>query len=72
VGLVGGALGLLLALVGLAGLKAMMTDFDSLAHLNTDLIVIAIAASIISTLIAGLFPAWRTCQIAPAKYLKSQ
>jgi len=72
VGLVGGALGLLLALVGLAGIKAMMTDFDSLAHLNTDLVIIAIAASIISTLIAGLFPAWRTCQIAPAKYLKSQ
>jgi putative ABC transport system permease protein len=72
VGVVGGALGLLLALVGLAGIKALITNFDNLAHLNTDLVIIAITASIISTLIAGLYPAWRTCQIAPAKYLKSQ
>jgi len=72
VGLLGGTLGLLLALVGLAGIKMLMSDFDNLAHLNTDLVIIAIAASIISTLIAGLYPAWRTCQIAPAKYLKSQ
>ena len=72
VGLVGGALGLLLALVGLAGIKMLLTNFDSRAHLNTDLVLIAIAASIVSTLIAGLYPAWRTCQIATAKYLKSQ
>jgi len=72
VGLVGGALGLLLALVGLAGIKLLLTDIDDLADMNTDLVIIAITASIISTLIAGLYPAWRTCQIAPAKYLKSQ
>jgi putative ABC transport system permease protein len=72
VGLVGGTLGLLLALVGLAGLKKLLSNFGNLAHLNSDLILIAITASIISTLIAGLYPAWRTCQIAPAKYLKSQ
>jgi putative ABC transport system permease protein len=72
VGLVGGTLGLLLALVGLAGIKALFTNIENLAHLNSDLVIIAITASIISTLIAGLYPAWRTCQIAPAKYLKSQ
>ena len=72
VGLVGGALGLLLALVGLAGIKLLVSNFENLAHLNTDLVIIAITASIISTLVAGLYPAWRTCQIAPAKYLKSQ
>jgi len=72
VGLAGGALGLLLALVGLAGIKLLLSDIDNLAYLNTDLVIIAIAASIVSTLIAGLYPAWRTCQIAPAKYLKSQ
>jgi putative ABC transport system permease protein len=72
VGLVGGTLGLLLALAGLAGIKALLTNIDNLAHLNSDLVIIAIAASIISTLIAGLYPAWRTCQIDPAKYLKSQ
>lgn len=72
VGLVGGTLGLLLALVGLAGIRALLTKYEDLAHLNTDLVIIAIAASTISTLIAGLYPAWRTCQLAPAKYLKSQ
>jgi putative ABC transport system permease protein len=58
--------------VGLAGIKALVTDLENLAHLNLDLIAIAIAASLASTLFAGLYPAWRTCQIAPAKYLKSQ
>jgi len=72
VGLAGGALGLLLAHLGLAGIRTMMSNFDNLAKLNMDLVAIAIAASIISTLVAGLLPAWRTCQIAPAKYLKSQ
>jgi putative ABC transport system permease protein len=72
VGLAGGILGLLLAFVGLAGIKAIVTNLENLAHLNLDLIAIAIAASLASTLFAGLYPAWRTCQIAPAKYLKSQ
>jgi len=72
VGLVGGALGLLFALVGLAGIRQLFTGAESVAHLNADLVVISITASIVSTLIAGLYPAWRTCQIAPAKYLKSQ
>lgn len=72
VGLAGGALGLLLAVLGLAGIRTMMTNIDNLATLNMDLVAIAIVASIISTLVAGLLPAWRTCQIAPAKYLKSQ
>jgi len=72
VGFAGGSLGLLLALVGLAGIKILISNFENLAYLNTDLVIIAIAASIISTLIAGLYPAWRSCQIAPAKYLKSQ
>ena len=72
VGLAGGALGLLLALVGLAGIRQLFSDADDLAHLNADLVFIAITASIVATLIAGLYPAWRTCQLAPAKYLKSQ
>jgi putative ABC transport system permease protein len=72
VGIVGGSLGLLLALAGLAGIKILISNFENLAYLNTDLVIIAIAASIISTLIAGLYPAWRSCQIAPAKHLKSQ
>ncbi|MGI9220325.1 MAG: ABC transporter permease [Woeseiaceae bacterium] len=72
VGLVGGALGLCLTFVGLEGIKLMLTNFDNVAYLNSDLIVITVVASIGSTLVAGLYPAWRSCRIPPAKYLKSQ
>ena len=72
IGLLGGILGLLLALLGLAGLKQLYTNFENLAHLDVQLVLFAIAISIASTVVAGLFPAWRICRLPPATYLKSQ
>jgi putative ABC transport system permease protein len=72
VGLLGGLFGLLLASAGLLGLKQMFENYENLAHLDVELIMFAIAISILSTLIAGLYPAWRICQLPPAQYLKSQ
>jgi putative ABC transport system permease protein len=72
VGLLGGLFGLLLASAGLLGLKQMFENYENLAHLDVELIMFAIGISILSTLIAGLYPAWRICQLPPAQYLKSQ
>jgi putative ABC transport system permease protein len=72
VGLLGGLFGLLLASAGLLGLKQMFENYENLAHLNVELIMFAIGISILSTLISGLYPAWRICQLPPAQYLKSQ
>jgi putative ABC transport system permease protein len=72
VGLLGGLFGLLLATAGLFWLKEMFVNYENLANLNVELVGFAIGVSILSTLIAGLYPAWRICQLPPAQYLKSQ
>lgn len=72
IGVSGGILGLLLAGIGLISLRAMFDDFEHVAHLNTELVVAAVVMSTLATLVAGLYPAWRICQVPPASYLKSQ
>jgi putative ABC transport system permease protein len=36
------------------------------------MLLTAVGLSLVASLIAGLLPAWRACQIAPAIQLKSQ
>lgn len=73
IGLIGGALGILLSILGLEGVKLLLGDYiNKVAHLDVTLVLIAVALSILSSLIAGIFPTWRACNIAPAAQLKSQ
>lgn len=72
IGMAGGALGIVLALSGLWAVRQQPTDYASLATLDGTMLVVAIAMSLFASLIAGLLPAWRACQIAPAIQLKSQ
>lgn len=75
IGLLGGLLGLLLAAYGLEGVKLllgndlMVTDW---IQLNVPVVIITIALAIIATIIAGLYPIWRACNINPAMHLKTQ
>ncbi|MCI5105386.1 MAG: ABC transporter permease [Pseudomonadales bacterium] len=75
IGLLGGLLGLLLAHYGLEGVKIllgnelMMTDW---IQLNVPIVITTIALAIVSTVIAGLYPIWRACNINPAIHLKTQ
>lgn len=71
VGVAGGVLGLVVAWLGLAGIRSLVPDSADLAHLDPTLIGIAVALSIASSLLAGLFPTWRACQVTPAIQLKS-
>ena len=68
----GGALGLCFALLGLWAVRQQPTEYAELAHLNGTMLLTAVGLSLAASLIAGLLPAWRACQIAPAIQLKSQ
>ncbi len=73
VGAAGGVLGLVLTHLMLAGMRALQGDsFDRLTQVDGQMIVVTLVVAIAATLIAGLIPTWRACQIAPAIQLKSQ
>lgn len=73
IGLMGGVLGLGLAWLGLQGVKAVnLGRYDQLVSLDGTLIVFALLVSMVAALLAGLYPTWRICQVAPASYLKTQ
>ena len=71
VGLVGGVGGLLLAMFGLWLVRQRPSDYAALAHLDLSMLFTTFVLAICATLLAGLLPAWRACQIAPALQLKS-
>ena len=71
VGLGGGILGLGLAWLGLRGIELLFGDFvENLVSLDWVMVLTAIGLAIASALIAGLYPTWRACSIAPASQLK--
>ena len=73
IGLAGGMLGLLLAWLGLQGVKAVnLGQYDQLVQMDQTLVVAALLVSVVAALIAGLYPTWRICQVPPATYLKTQ
>lgn len=72
IGVLGGALGLLLALAGLQGVKRLYQNYERLVQLNGELLLVALGIALASSLIAGLYPAWRAARLAPAGLLKTQ
>lgn len=75
VGLVGG-------LIGIAGSYGALDMIWRLAppgnfhegfkHLDTTMLLVALGLSLSASLIAGLYPAWRACNIVPAVQIKLQ
>lgn len=72
IGLAGGILGLGLALLGLWAVRQQPASYAELAHLDPAMLGTTFALALIASLLAGLLPAWRACQVAPALQLKSQ
>jgi putative ABC transport system permease protein len=73
VGLAGGLLGLALTGLGLFGLRALLSEEASrLTDFGFANVSIAIVISIISTMLAGLYPTWRAAHVQPAWQLKAQ
>jgi putative ABC transport system permease protein len=71
IGLAGGALGLGLSWLGLWAVRHQPTEYAALAQLDGSMLLVTFALAIVASLLAGLVPAWRACQITPAIQLKS-
>ncbi|RPI26506.1 MAG: FtsX-like permease family protein [Acidobacteria bacterium] len=71
IAVMGGVAGILLSILGL---ELVTRLFDGLFHLSLDwsMVALAIGMALLSGLIAGAYPAWRICSMAPAMYLKEQ
>jgi putative ABC transport system permease protein len=72
IGLSGGLIGLLLAMAGLQGIQMLYDSPAGLVKLDWVMMLTAIGIAITSSIIAGLYPAWRVCKIPPAAQLKTQ
>ena len=73
IGLAGAILGLLLTALGLAGLRALLSeDVGRLTHFSIADVSIAVALSVGAAVLAGLYPTWRAAQVQPAWQLKAQ
>ena len=71
VGIVGGAGGLLLSFIGLWLVRRQPASYAALAHLDPSMLFATFLLALGASLLAGLLPAWRACQVAPALQLKS-
>jgi len=72
VGMTGGMVGLGLTWLGLQGIDYLYNAPNGLVRLDWVMVLTAIAVSVASGMLAGLYPAWRVCQVPPAAQLKTQ
>jgi putative ABC transport system permease protein len=71
IGLLGGALGLLLTLLGLALLRRQPVEYADVVALNVPMFLLTLGAAVLAALLAGAFPALRASRVAPALQLKT-
>lgn len=73
IGLAGGLIGILLTLVGLALIRQLQMGYlDTVASMNWLMMLSAIGLAVLSSLLAGLYPAWKISRTNPSIYLKTQ
>jgi putative ABC transport system permease protein len=71
IGLIGGIVGILLSL-GILGLLARYMQNGDALRLDGEMLGMAAFLSLVAGLLAGIYPAWRVCSVAPAMQLKVQ
>jgi putative ABC transport system permease protein len=72
IGFTGGLIGLSLAALGLIGIEYLYEAPAGLVKMDWVMVITAIGIAILSSMMAGLYPAWRVCSIPPATQLKTQ
>ena len=73
IGVCGGVIGVLLTMLSLNYFKtAISVAPEALFQIDTFMISVAIIIAIFTSLVAGVYPAVKTCAIAPAQHLKTQ
>ncbi|WP_449427637.1 ABC transporter permease [Rhodanobacter umsongensis] len=71
IGLLGGAGGLLLTLLGLWLVRSQPVEYADLVHLDTTMFLATFALAIAASLLAGVLPALRASRMAPSLQLKT-
>jgi putative ABC transport system permease protein len=71
IGIAGGALGILLSL-GILGILGRFMRNGAALRLDGEMLLVAGFLSLAAGLLAGIYPAWRVCSVAPAMQLKVQ
>ncbi|MFY8352228.1 ABC transporter permease [Pseudoalteromonas sp. SSM20] len=71
-GLFGGVLGILVAQLGLLGIRQSYSYYESLANMDISMLMTAPIIAISACIIAGIYPAWLVCRTTPSTYLKTQ
>ncbi len=72
VGLVGGGLGLLLSFAGLWLISMQSEEMALVAKMDWAMLAATLSLAIGASILAGLLPTWRACQVTPALQLKTQ
>jgi putative ABC transport system permease protein len=71
VGIAGGIIGLTLS-IGMLKLIAKNLPNGDIVHLDAEMILVSLFLSLVAGLMAGIYPSWRVCSVAPAMQLKVQ
>lgn len=72
IGLTGGLLGLLLTMLGMAGIRLIFEpQIAQLAQLDGPLVLLTVVVAVGTTLVAAIYPTWRAARVQPAWQLKS-
>lgn len=72
IGVIGGVLGVALTFGILALMSAQSEQIKAMARVDWTMFATALVLSLVASLLAGLLPTWRACQVRPAVQLKSQ
>jgi putative ABC transport system permease protein len=75
VAIIGGAIGIALSLGGISVLNNWIKVFANrpdMIQFDPQMLILGVALSLAAGLVAGAYPAWRVCRIAPAIHLKVQ
>lgn len=73
IGIAGGLVGLFFAWLGLQGIASLYGDMlKGLTGLDSTMIISAISLAIVTSILAGIYPTWRACNVQPSQQLKSQ
>ena len=72
IGLAGGILGLLLSFGGLALISLQSEEMATVAKMDWSMLAMTFGLAVGASILAGLLPTWRACQVTPALQLKTQ
>lgn len=71
VGVFGAAVGLLLTVAGLGGVRSLAPQLSEVASLDLSMFAACVLIALLTSVLAGLYPAWRASNVAPAVQLKT-